>query len=196
MSFDLSGEAAASMQMICGGNVRLLIDYIPATPADTELFCKLDDALNRGEKCYLIASLGKVGKEKRQTTRCLVLEDRSVTGEFPYPQAWLDMLVEKAFRSTYPVSETIEGEQFVIEHCFVPSTVFICGAGHVSQKIAILAEMVDFRTVILDDRSEYANKTLFPQADSIKVLESFEDCFAGFGLFLCSEKPVFRIYGL
>ncbi|MEI6205801.1 MAG: XdhC family aldehyde oxidoreductase maturation factor [Desulfuromonadales bacterium] len=180
MSFDLSGEVAASMQMICGGNVRLLVDYIPATQASTEMFRKLEAALDRSEKCYLIAALGKVGTEKKQTTRCLVLEDRSLTGEFPYPHEWLEMLVEKAFRSTYPVVETIDDEQFVIERCFVPSTVFICGAGHVSQKIALMAEMVDFRTIVLDDRSEYANKALFPQADLIRVLDSFEDCFAGF----------------
>lgn len=179
LSFDLSGEDAASMQMICGGNVKLLVDYIPASPLNIEMFRKLRDALHTGEKCYLVASLGKIGAEKRQTIRCLVLEDGSLTGGFPFPQQWLDLLIEKSCRSTYPVVETIADEQFVIERCFVPSTIFIFGAGHVSQQVALLAEMVGFRTVILDDRSEYANREKFPQADSIKVLDSFEECFAG-----------------
>ena len=179
LSFDLSGADAASMQMICGGNVKLLVDYIPASPLNIGMFKRLRDALQAGEKCYLLASLGKAGEEKRQTLRCLALEDGSLTGEFPYPQQWLDLLIEKAYRSTYPVVETIGEEQFVIERCFVPSTVFIYGAGHVSQQVALLAEMVDFQTVVLDDRSEYANKERFPRADSIKVLDSFDDCFAG-----------------
>jgi xanthine dehydrogenase accessory factor len=179
LSFDLSGEDAASMQMICGGNVKLLVDYIPASPLNIEMFRKLRDALHTGEKCYLVASLGKLGAEKRQTIRCLVLEDGSLTGGFPFPQQWLDLLIEKSCRSTYPVVETIADEQFVIERCFVPSTIFIFGAGHVSQQVALLAEMVGFRTVVLDDRSEYANREKFPQADSIKVLDSFEECFTG-----------------
>jgi xanthine dehydrogenase accessory factor len=179
LSFDLSGEDAASMQMICGGNVKLLVDYIPASPQNIEMFCKLRDALHVGEKCYLVASLGKIGGEKWHTIRCLVLEDGSLTGEFPYPQPWLDMLIENAYRSTYPVVQTIEEEQFVIERCFVPSTVFIYGAGHVSQQVALLAEMVGFQTVVLDDRSEYVNRERFPKADSVKVLDSFEECFAG-----------------
>lgn len=179
LSFDLSGEDAASMQMICGGNVKLLVDYIPASPLNIEMFRKLRDALHIGEKCYLVASLGKVGAEKRQTLRCLVQEGGSLTGEFPYPHQWLDLLIEKAYRSTYPVVETIADEQFIIERCFVPSTIFIYGAGHVSQQVALLAEMVGFRTVVLDDRSEYANRVRFPKADSIKVLDSFEECFAG-----------------
>jgi xanthine dehydrogenase accessory factor len=180
LSFDLSGADAASMQMICGGNVKLLVDYIPASPLNVEMFRKLRDALQSGEKCYLLAALGTVGAEKRKTVRSLVLEDGSLTGEFPHPQEWLDQLIEKAYRSTYPVVETIAEEQFVIERCFVPSTVFIFGAGHVSQQVALLAEMVDFRTVVLDDRSEYANRERFPQADEIRVLDTFEGCFAGF----------------
>jgi xanthine dehydrogenase accessory factor len=179
LSFDLSGEDAASMQMICGGTVKLLVDYIPTSPQNIEMYRKLREALHVGEKCYLVASLGKIGGEKRQTIRCLALEDGSLTGEFPYPQLWLDMLIENAYRSTYPVVQTIEDEQFVIERCFVPSTVFIYGAGHVSQQVALLAEMVGFQTVVLDDRSEYANRERFPKADSVKVLDSFEECFAG-----------------
>ena len=91
LSFDLSGADAASMQMICGGNVKLLVDYIPASPLNIEMFKRLRDALQTGEKCYLVASLGKVGAENRQTIRCLVLEDGSLTGEFPYPRQWLDL---------------------------------------------------------------------------------------------------------
>ena len=179
LSFDLSGADAASMQMICGGNVKLLVDYIPASPLNIQMFTRLRDALQTGEKCYLVACLGKTGAEKRQTIRCLALEDGSLTGEFPFPRQWLDILIEKAYRSTYPVVQAIGDEQFVIERCFVPSTVFICGAGHVSQQVALLAEMVGFRTVVLDDRSEYANQKRFPKADSVKVLDSFEECFAG-----------------
>ena len=179
LSFDLSGADAASMQMICGGNVKLLVDYLPASAQNIGMFRRLRDALQAGEKCYLVASLGKAGVEKRPTLRCLALEDGSRSGEFPFPQQWLDMLIEKAYRSTYPVLETIADEQFIIERCFIPSTVHIYGAGHVSQQVAQLAEMVGFQTVVLDDRSEYANRERFPKADSIKVLDSFDACFAG-----------------
>jgi xanthine dehydrogenase accessory factor len=182
LSFDLSGADAASMQMICGGNVKLSVDYIPASPLNIEMFRRLRDALQSGEKCYLVASLGKVGEEKRPTLRCLALEDGSRTGEFPFPQLWLDLLIEKAYRSTYPVVETIADEQFIIERCFIPSTVYIYGAGHVSQQLSRLTEMVGFQTVVLDDRSEYANRERFPGADSIKVLDSFDDCFDGLEL--------------
>jgi xanthine dehydrogenase accessory factor len=179
LSFDLSGADAAAMQMICGGSVKLLVDYLPASAVNIELFRRLRDALQGDEKCYLLAALGNSGAEQRQTRRCLVLADGSLSGEFPFPREWLALLLEKAARSIYPVVETLADQQFVIERCFVPSTLFICGAGHVSQQVAALAEMVDFRTVVLDDRDAYANRERFPRVDRVEVLDSFEECFAG-----------------
>ena len=44
---------------------------------------------------------------------------------------------------------------------------FICGAGHVSKELADIAEKLDMRIVIIDPRSEWANKERFPYAEII-----------------------------
>ena len=72
-----------------------------------------------------------------------------------------------------------ENQRFFIEPTFVPGTVFLFGAGHVSQQVAEVAALVKFRTVVLDDREEFANPQRFPKADQIIVLLSFEQAFAG-----------------
>ena len=72
-----------------------------------------------------------------------------------------------------------ENKRFFIEPTFVPGTVFLFGAGHVSQQVAEVAALVKFRTVVLDDREEFANPRRFPKADQIIVLLSFEQAFAG-----------------
>ncbi|HID61150.1 MAG TPA: hypothetical protein EYP49_00160 [Anaerolineae bacterium] len=48
-------------------------------------------------------------------------------------------------------------------------TVLIVGAGHVGQSIAVLSNFLGFRTVVLDDRAEFANVEKLPQADEIIV---------------------------
>ena len=53
-------------------------------------------------------------------------------------------------------------------------TVYIFGAGHVSQQIAPLSETVGFKTVVLDDRAEYASGKRFPSSSKIILLESFD----------------------
>jgi xanthine dehydrogenase accessory factor len=54
-------------------------------------------------------------------------------------------------------------------------SVFIFGAGHIGQKLAQITKMLDFNTVILDERREFANRERFPEADSIIVLDSFSN---------------------
>ncbi len=48
-------------------------------------------------------------------------------------------------------------------------TILIVGAGHVGRSIAVLSSFLGFRTVVLDDRAEFANAERLPQADEIIV---------------------------
>ena len=48
-------------------------------------------------------------------------------------------------------------------------TVLIVGAGHVGRSITVMSSFLGFRTVILDDRAEFANAERLPQADEIIV---------------------------
>jgi xanthine dehydrogenase accessory factor len=57
----------------------------------------------------------------------------------------------------------------------VPGTLFLFGGGHVSQKLAPLADTLGFRIVVVDDRSEFANPERFPQAEEFVVPDSYEN---------------------
>jgi xanthine dehydrogenase accessory factor len=58
--------------------------------------------------------------------------------------------------------------------CFInvykaPPSLILVGAGHVAQPMSKLARMLGFRVTILDDRSDYATKDRFPEADRVVV---------------------------
>lgn len=178
-TFDLSGRDAASMSMICGGRVEVFLELIDSDPVNLGVFRALREALRTAEKCFMVADLGAVGGEIRRIRRCLVREDGTLSGEFNHPPEWLATLAEQAHRSTYPVLATLGERRFLVERCYVPSTVYIFGAGHVSQHVAELAGRVSFQTVVLDDREEFANRERFAAASEVRVLDSFTDCFRG-----------------
>jgi xanthine dehydrogenase accessory factor len=48
-------------------------------------------------------------------------------------------------------------------------TVLVVGAGHVGQAVAHLAHWLGFRVVVSDDREEFANAKVVPEADEIVV---------------------------
>jgi xanthine dehydrogenase accessory factor len=50
-------------------------------------------------------------------------------------------------------------------------TLLLIGAGHVAVPLAGLAHLLGFRTVVFDDRAEYANRDRFPQDEEILVEE-------------------------
>ena len=54
---------------------------------------------------------------------------------------------------------------------------YIFGGGHVGKAIEPLLRYVDFATTVLDDREEFANTERFPDADSVIVIDSYEESF-------------------
>jgi xanthine dehydrogenase accessory factor len=177
---DLSGEDAATTdKMICGGRLELLLEYLSAEPEESRAFRKLVTALQEGKKGYLIKALDTKGDTVSEMERFLVRRDSVVLGSFPGPESWIPALTGEADRKKCPVIAAVEGRRFFVEPTFLPGTVYLFGAGHVSRPVAELATTVDFQTVILDDRSDFASKERFPRADRIIVIPSYENLFSG-----------------
>jgi xanthine dehydrogenase accessory factor len=177
---ELSGaDAATTDQMICGGQLEILLELITADPGSLNDVEELIAALQRGHKGFFIKSLDTEGDAARRMACCLVQKDAVVLGRFPGTESWISILTGEASREKCPVAVTVEGKRFFIEPTFLPGTVYLFGAGHVSRPVAELSALVDFQVAVLDDRSEFANLERFPKADMIKVIPSFDRSFDG-----------------
>ncbi len=63
-----------------------------------------------------------------------------------------------------------------IEPILPVQTVYVFGAGHVSLSLSKAASLAGFRTVVVDNREQFANRERFPEADEVYA-EEFEDVF-------------------
>lgn len=174
-SFDLSGRDVAGMDMICGGQGEVLLDFIDAADRDNRaVYDGICEVLGRREKAWLITALGDGrGSFRPARQQCLVRQDGSLVGRFASDPGFLAKLTEGPAKISIH-AEVLEGQRFLVEPVRPTGVAYIFGAGHVSQKIAPLAETVGFRTVVLDDRAEYASRERFPAPAEIVVLESFD----------------------
>jgi len=178
-TIELMGLDVASVdRMICGGRMEVLLERIAARPENQERFKSLAKALQENPKSYLVTDLGKSEDHRGMMKRCLIQGGSVIWGDFSYPVSWLESLVLWTSKERLPKVLEIETERFFVEPAVSAATVYLFGAGHVSQQVALVASMVHFRTVVLDDRSEFANQERFPQADEVKVLVSFDQAFA------------------
>ena len=171
-SFQLTGEDAASMDMICGGQGQVLLDFIDAlVETNRVIYEEAATILDQKGKGWLITTLGS--GQKPDILRCLIKSDGTLVGGFNAEPQLLSKLISSSASMTIH-SEVIDNNRFLIEPLRNAGTVYIFGAGHVSQKIVPLSETVGFKTVVLDDRVEYANRKRFPATSEIILLESFD----------------------
>ena len=172
--FDLSSQDAAGMDMICGGKGEVLIDFVDAGDENSRVVYEAAaEIYERGEKAWLITILDKslcgFGLRRQQ---CLVKPDKTLIGKIDCDPYTLEKLISGPAKISIH-AEVLEHQRFLVEPLRPAGTVYIFGAGHVSQRIAPLSASVGFRTIVLDDRAEYANRERFIEPTEVMVIESF-----------------------
>jgi xanthine dehydrogenase accessory factor len=173
VSFDLSYDAAAATEMICGGRVEILLDRVVPTPEDSSVFARWRQAqADREDGLFVTVIAGAEGNIER-IDHGLVLADGTVHGRFPLSSSALHEVARQG-RALRPIQVMkIENTTVVVEPVRKPKTLYLFGAGHVAQPTAHLASLVGFRVAVMDDREEFANAARFPEADVIRVLPDF-----------------------
>lgn len=148
---------AASLGMVCGGAVTLHFQHLPAGDAAViALFRRLLEATGQNADTWLVRRLegervSAMGLAGRAGSRDLpelppgLLQNRAV-----FQDGWFAVPAVKAGR------------------------VYIFGGGHVSQALVPAIAAVGFRPVVYDDRPEFADLALFPQAEAA-FCGSFEE---------------------
>jgi len=175
IDFDLTGANVDRMDLICGGKLTILMEFLQPTPANRAIFQSLLTAMQSRRKSCLVTVLGMTDEDAGPVARYLIRDDETGSGGTSCPDHWRATIAEALGRQRHPVMLTIDEQRVLAEQTFVPGTVYLFGAGHVSQQVAPLANRVEFRTVVLDDRSEFANRERFPTADEVTVLSSFHN---------------------
>jgi xanthine dehydrogenase accessory factor len=159
----MDGNAVAGEGMLCGGNVDILLE--PACDRYIDVYRKIGYLEKRGGKGVIVTRYGLNPFSKTLIGQNLDITGDALTGE--------DI---KKFSDYISEKKPLMIDETVIEPLQPSSVLYIFGAGHVSQFLAKVAKMVDFRVVVIDDRAEFANRERFPEADEI-IVEDFHRVF-------------------
>jgi xanthine dehydrogenase accessory factor len=170
--FQFSGQDAATMDAICGGEVEVLVEWVDTSESTvTAIIHYLQITVSSHRKAWLVTVLPT---SSTSSSWALVHVDGKITGSLP-PGLSLEMILQ----IRHPDLVEFEGQKAMVEPInIIEGTAYIFGAGHVSHSLAEFTEAVGFWTVVLDDRSEYANRLRFPKADEIIILDSFSDALS------------------
>jgi len=175
--FTLTGLDVQDMDMICGGELDVLVESLQPHPETLDLFHMLAHHQEAGAQPYLVTLLeDAAGGQDVLFTRHILALASSSGFDFhppcPDKAGELTPLLEAAASGSCPTL-VVDGKfRLVIEPFLGRETVHLFGAGHVSKEVAALAHSVDFRVEVSDDRAEFANPERFPLAEAVHVPES------------------------
>jgi xanthine dehydrogenase accessory factor len=167
VTYGLSVDDAADAGMVCGGRVSILLHRLD--PFCAEQLAVIPRSLKKGRRCVLCLPMERTGLPQV----CVVPQD----ADNRLPPGVTAGLLRRVLRQTTPQQIETPGGNLVALPFADPGTVVITGAGHVAQHTARLTAMAGFRTVVQDDRTDFANRERFPDAHEVQVLPSFDDCY-------------------
>ncbi|MDM8541150.1 XdhC family protein [Desulfococcaceae bacterium HSG9] len=178
-TFDMTSTIVDSADMICGGRMEILIEYCTPEKELLRLFNDLRHELDRYRKCLLVTELMPLSGNTWQVRRALIRKNESIYGDAVIPVHLNAEIKANMANMRNPVLREIDGQRFFVEPYANMGTVYLFGAGHVALEVANLAKNVDFQTVVMDDRREFANSDRFVTADEVIVRPSFEHALEG-----------------
>ncbi len=191
MEFSLTGTDASQLEMICGGEVAVLVEFVDAShPLEAAFWPALVETANRRSKSWLVTVLPTA---PGSATGRAVVQEMHAGGEWGVEvmaaagaplglsaEQLAERLRRPALAASHYPSLIDEGpRQWLVEPLDVSGTVVLLGGGHISQQLAPLAAKVGFRTWVVDDRAEFASRARFPDADQVLQVDAFEQALSG-----------------
>ncbi|TAL39300.1 MAG: XdhC/CoxI family protein [Spirochaetes bacterium] len=173
--FRFSGSEISGMDMVCGGRAEIFVDVLRSCCPENAAVCRAIGELTCNDLNACLITRIVTGSGSEDCVKLAFIAGNEKPVGMSLTEADREAL-EPACKGRFPLRVKREEASYLIEPVRLPGTVYIFGAGHVSQKLAYLTPFLDFQTVIVDDRKEYANEKRFPRADRIVVPETMENC--------------------
>lgn len=188
MRFDMSRAEVASLDMICGGDLEVLLEKVTPGSPSAGVLERWRRAVEGNEAC-LLASV--VVKEDGQTagdadgasprvTHALIGRNGDILAGTLAPEAGeAAELVRAGFAGPGPKTRAEANLVVILDPAAPPEKLVVIGAGHVALPTVHLAVMAGFQATVLDDRPEYANSLRFPEARQVSVVPDFDRALEG-----------------
>lgn len=176
--YEMNEEMAAEQGLVCGGTMWFLIEPIWKREPYLSLAKQINDAY-QGKPFLVVATMVRTDKSLSSVvgTKILVHNDGSFSGSLG--SASLDNLIiisaAKMMKEGIHHFMLREKETEVFLEVFgAPLTLIVFGAGHIGKSLSKMTKLLGFRSVIVDDRDDYANRESFPDADEILAMDFVE----------------------
>lgn len=160
--FQLRKNQVEDLGMICGGDVNIYFQYIPA--GDARYLSLTEQILSlcaQGEQSWLITDI-----TRGHAGGLAVYGQKSGLMGLKIPADVISGLGSK------PTLAQSGQNLYYCEKLIQAGIVYIFGGGHVAQALVPALSAVDFRCVVLEDREDFCQKERFPLAENTMLIDN------------------------
>jgi xanthine dehydrogenase accessory factor len=182
LRYNLRGDLGQGLDMICGGEMELLVHVLSPTGEEQALYGRQ----LQGQPGAILLTLWRSGDDGQPAARpahdviqCLVSHHGELlAGELAPPHAGVNTTTPA--HGIRFARVTRQGDSVILaEPLFAAGTVHIYGGGHISLHVAELCQRVGFTVEVMDDREEFSSRERFPGADLVHTARpAFAGCIA------------------
>ncbi|MBM4340865.1 MAG: XdhC family protein [Deltaproteobacteria bacterium] len=187
LRFNLTSEQLAEGGLICGGNIDVFLE--PLREDSLNIYREIDKVRQQGGSGILATVISvDGGYPKREGVKAFIKKSGEKTGSLSMGGALEKKILKEAERllktnkieimtlTSEEEAQPWKNFEILLEPIVSEPTVYIFGAGHISEQLVPLVKRVHFKTIVIDDREMFANQKRFPEADEVIVTE-FENAF-------------------
>lgn len=173
--YTLNEEMAARDGLVCGGTMYFYIEPLFDQERYLPLMEAIETALTEGPAvavATLLAAPESTGLEPG--ARRLIYEDGRTQGSLGSEELNRQATAVGRRVAAYGDHQYLrgeKGEEVFVEGFASPPTLIILGAGHVGKAVSALAASLGFRIIVVDDRTEFATRERFPEAERLVVAD-------------------------
>jgi xanthine dehydrogenase accessory factor len=161
MAFDLTGDDVFLSDSICGGIGEVALYLVHKE--DGPVFAAASESRQTGKKGCLVLAIDS-GRNVENTIRLFFVTENQAIVDGRSPSVGMENSILDAAAGSGTLKDSGEDVQFFVKPVQPNGTVYIFGGGHVAMETAKAAKIAEFDTVVIDDRSEFANKDRFPDS--------------------------------
>ena len=173
--FILNSKEEPSQRMACGGDLKILLEYIDWWEPQNQDFYGEINQLNKSKTDFVtITKIPRTNNEDGSLEKWVCTE----TGFFGSESDEVGSLVKEIRENFYQLKNQEgfrEKDGFFVETFFNNENVCIIGGGHIGKVLAELCKLVGFCVTVVDDREEFANVQRFNTVDEVMVIPAFEN---------------------
>lgn len=180
VSYNLNNPSAKNqLDLICGGSMEVLIEYVTSSVDNIEMYRRLLEGMQTSSHLLWVGRLFR-DQNSYRLERSLQVADGQWGGTFTVSPQLAKALAGCSVKPNATALQSVGDQEFIIESIVPRKTVYLVGGGHISKAVAELLRHLEFRTIVIDDRPEFADSERFPFADSVLVCPQYHSVFEEF----------------